>query len=97
MCRLLMLSIGEGNGNPLQYPCLEDPMDGEVWQATVHGLAKSRTLLIDFTFLSLYVAISFVTEPYDVDVQSEFNSLLYMEGKKSHLQQSCNKMSQNKQ
>ena len=39
---------GEGNGNPLQYSCLENPMDGEAWQATVHGVAKSRTRLIDF-------------------------------------------------
>ena len=36
-------SPGEGNGNPLQYPCLENPMDGEAWQATVHGVAKSLT------------------------------------------------------
>ena len=36
-------SPGEGNGNPFQYPCLENPMDGEAWQATVHGVAKSRT------------------------------------------------------
>ena len=43
-------SPGEGNGNPLQYPCLENPMDGEAWQATVHGVAKSRTRLSDFTF-----------------------------------------------
>ena len=32
---------GEGNGNPLQYSCLENPMDGIAWQATVHGVAKS--------------------------------------------------------
>ena len=43
-------SPGEGNGNPLQYPCLENPMDGEAWQATVHGVAKSQTRLSDFTF-----------------------------------------------
>ena len=43
-------SHGEGNGNPLQYSCLENPMDGGVWWATVHGVAKSRTRLIDFTF-----------------------------------------------
>ena len=36
-------SPGEGNGNPLQYSCLEDPMDGEAWLATVHGVAKSWT------------------------------------------------------
>ena len=34
---------GEGNGNPLQYSCLENPMDGEAWWATVHGVAKSLT------------------------------------------------------
>jgi len=41
---------GEGNGNPLQYSCLEDPMDGGAWWATVHGIARSRTRLSDFTF-----------------------------------------------
>ena len=43
-------SPGEGNGNPLQYSCLENPMDGGAWWATVHGVAKSLTLLSDFTF-----------------------------------------------
>ena len=46
-------SPGEGNGNPLQYSCLENPMYGEAWWATVHGVAKSRTRLSDFTFFSL--------------------------------------------
>ena len=36
-------SSGEGNGNPLQYSCLENPMDGGAWQATVHGVAESDT------------------------------------------------------
>ena len=36
-------SSGEGNGNPLQYSCLENPMDRGAWSATVHGVAKSRT------------------------------------------------------
>ena len=40
---------GEGNGNPLQYSCLENPMEGGAWQGTVHGVAKSRTPLSDFT------------------------------------------------
>ena len=48
-------SPGEGNGNPLQYSCLENPMDGEAWQATVHGVAKSRTQLSNFTSLYLYM------------------------------------------
>ena len=43
-------SPGEGNGNPLQYSCLENPMDGGAWEAAVHGLAKSWTQLSDFTF-----------------------------------------------
>ena len=42
-------SPGEGNGNPLQYSCLENPMDGGAWWATAHGVAKSRTRLSDFT------------------------------------------------
>ena len=42
-------SSGEGNGNPLQYSCLENPMDGGAWQATVHGVAKSWTQLSNFT------------------------------------------------
>ena len=42
-------SPGEENGNPLQYSCLENPMDGETWQATVHGVPNSWTQLSDFT------------------------------------------------
>ena len=41
---------GEGNGTPLQYSCLENPMDGGAWWAAVHGVAKSRTQLSYFTF-----------------------------------------------
>ena len=44
-------SAGEGNSNPLQYSCLENPMDGGAWQATVYGVAKSRTRLSYFTSL----------------------------------------------
>ena len=44
------VSEGEGNGTPLQYFCLENPMDGGAWQAAVHGVAKSRTRLSDFAF-----------------------------------------------
>ena len=36
-------SPGEGNGNPLQYSCLKNPMDRGAWQATAHGVAKSQT------------------------------------------------------
>ena len=41
---------GEGDGTPLQYSCLENPMDGGAWWAAVHGVAKSQTRLSDFTF-----------------------------------------------
>ena len=46
----ISITSGEGNGNPLQYSCLENPMDGGTWWAAVHGVAKSRTRLSDFTF-----------------------------------------------
>ena len=42
--------LGEGNGTPLQYSCLGNPMDGGAWWAAVHGVAKSQTRLSDFTF-----------------------------------------------
>ena len=45
-----------GNGNPLQYSCLENPMDGGAWWATVHGVAKSQTRL---SMRALLYAISF--------------------------------------
>ena len=46
----LIIYLGEGNGNLLQYSCLEDPMDRGAWWAAVHGVSKSRTRLSDFTF-----------------------------------------------
>ena len=42
---LLKESSGEGNGNPLQYSCLENPMDRGAWQATVHETSKNQTRL----------------------------------------------------
>ena len=51
---------GEGNGNPLQYSCLENPMDRGAWWATVHGVAKSRTRLSDFTHSSLTLIAEFL-------------------------------------
>ena len=47
---MLQVSYGEGNGNPLQYSCLENPRDGGAWWAAVHGVTKSWTRLSDFTF-----------------------------------------------
>ena len=43
-------SPGEENGTPLQYSCLENPMDGGAWWATVHGVTKGQTRLSNFTF-----------------------------------------------
>ena len=51
------LSLGEGNGTPLQYSCLENPMDGGAWRAAVHGIAESWTRLSDFTFIFYFHAL----------------------------------------
>ena len=48
--RLAGRDYGEGNGTPLQYSCLENPMDRGAWWATVHGVTMSQTWLSDFTF-----------------------------------------------
>ena len=48
-------SPGEGNGNPLQYSCLENPMDRGAWWASVHGVAKSRTRLSNFTWFEGFI------------------------------------------
>ena len=48
---------GEGNGNPLQYSCLENPMGGGAWWAAVHDVARSRTRLSGFTFIFHFHAL----------------------------------------
>ena len=50
---------GEGNGNPLQYSCLENPMDRGAWQTTVHGAAKSQTRLKGLSTLPVSVLLIF--------------------------------------
>ena len=52
-----ILGGSKGNGTPLQYSCLENPMDGGAWWATVHGVAKSQTRLSDFTFIFHFHAL----------------------------------------
>ena len=47
---LFCIWLGEGNGTPLQYSCLENPMDGGAWKAAVHGVAEGRTRLSNFPF-----------------------------------------------
>ena len=49
--------VGEGNGTPLQYSCLENPMDGGAWTAAVHGVTEGRTRLSDFTFTFHFPAL----------------------------------------
>ena len=51
------INCGEGNGNPLQYSCLENPMDRGAWWAAVHGVAESRTRLSNFTFTFYFHAL----------------------------------------
>ena len=51
-------SPGEGNDNPLQYSCLENPMDRGAWWATVHGVAKSQTQLSNFTFTFICISMA---------------------------------------
>ena len=53
-------SPGEGNGNPLQCSCLENPMDREAWWAAVHGVTKSWTRLSNFTFTFPFPTNSFI-------------------------------------
>ena len=50
MVLLSSVTAGEGNGTPLQCSCLENPMDGRAWKASVHGVAEGQTGLRDFTF-----------------------------------------------
>ena len=61
-------SPGEGNGNPLKYFCLENPMDRGAWWATVYGVAKSRTRLSDFTYVVKVLILFFIVyiSPSDI-------------------------------
>ena len=56
-CDSLGSRDGEGNGTPLQYSCLENPMDGGAWKAAVHGVTEGRTRLSDFTFTFHFYAL----------------------------------------
>ena len=57
VCLIVAIQVGEGNGTPLQYSCLENPMDRGAWWAAVHGVEKSRTRLSDFTFTFYFQAL----------------------------------------
>ena len=78
-------SPGEGNGNPLQYSCLENPMDGEAWQATVHEVCKSRTRLSNFTFfLFLFFFFLFVVNSVILLSSSKLALWCYWECQRSN-------------
>ena len=66
LLRKSMTNLREGNGNPLQYSCLENPMDRESWSAAVHGVAKSRTGLSDFTLHLLMTNLDSLLKSRDV-------------------------------
>ena len=53
----LVFVVREGNGTPLQYSCLENPMDGEAWKAAVHGVPEGQTGLSNFTFTLHFPAL----------------------------------------
>ena len=55
--RFNIVCIGEGNGTPLQYSCLANPMDGGAWKAAVHGVAEGWTRLSNFTFTFHFAAL----------------------------------------
>ena len=61
---LIAYLTGEGNGNPLQYSCLGNPMDGGAWRAAVHGVARSRTRLSDFSFTFHFHALEKEMAPH---------------------------------
>ena len=73
---------GEGNGNWLQYSCLENPMDRGAWQAIVYGVAKSRIQLSDWTTIPYYSVLLniWVDEPYlpFSDLKDTSNSLMFV-------------------
>ena len=59
------------DGTPLQYSCLENPMDGGAWRAAVHGVARSRTRPSDFTFTFPFHALEKETAPTPVFLPGE--------------------------
>ena len=75
-------SPGEGNGNPLQYSYLENPMDRGAWWATVHGVSKSRTRLSNFTFTFTFISEFSKVTGYKINTQKSL-AFLYANNEKS--------------
>ena len=72
--------IGEGNGTPLQYSCLENPMDGRAWWAAIHGVDRSRARLSDFTFTFHFHALEREMAPHSVFLPGESQGQRSLEG-----------------
>ena len=71
-------AVGEGNGTPLQYSCLENPMGGGAWQAAVHGIAKNRTRLsCSKAILDLYYEAFFFFFLKSIKIRPEFSEFKY--------------------
>ena len=72
ICYHLRFHTGEGNGNPLQYSCLENPMDGEAWQATVRGVTKSQMVCSIFvkgaTVVLIRIALNLQIAQTNMDI-----------------------------
>ena len=69
-------SPGEGNGNPFQHSCLENPMDEGAWWAAVHGVTKSRTQPSDFTHLE-DVVLEYIGRGQMFDAKDVFRSATF--------------------
>ena len=84
----LGISPGEGNGNPLQYSCLENPMDARAWWTTVHRVTKSQTQLSDFTFHSTHKWALYPTGEGTLEVLRSYEIKLSFESSQSDSQES---------
>ena len=71
----LVILFREGNGTPLQYSCLENPIDRGAWWAAVHGVAKSQTRLSDFTFTFTFMQWRRKWQPTPVFLPGESQGL----------------------
>ena len=73
----LIISDGEGNGNPLQYSCLENPMDGGAWWAAIHGVEKSWTRLSNWSELTQIIYLLQVLIVIEQSSEQNILSLFY--------------------
>ena len=77
ICIFLVTNGGKGNGNPLQYSCLENPMDGGAWWAAVHGFTKGRTRLSNFLFTFHNFLFTFHFHALEKEMATHFSVLAW--------------------